>query len=255
MEDGFNLEAKFYDKIWGKYDYDADVKFLGDLFKEHDCRCIIDVGCGTGNHAIRLSRLGYEVTGVDISPTMLKIAKEKDKEAKIRFIQADMKELERVIPKGQKFDAAICLGQTFYHLITNRDVQMFLNGLHKILKRNGLFIFNARNARKISEDHLNKLLLDHMIMEEKLQLLLLFYNTRHPRNRSVIIWRPIYLMKEGDKVDLQMREHKLRWFHFSRLKKMLIENGFKVTAIYSGTTKEEFKEDKHTEMWFVTITK
>jgi len=94
-----------------------------------------------------------------------------------------------------------------------------------------------------------------MIMEEKLQLLLLFYNTRHPRNRNVIIWRPIYLMKESDKVDLQMREHKLRWFHFSRLKKMLIENGFKVTATYSGTTKGEFKEDKHAEMWFVTIAK
>jgi len=160
MEDEFNLEAKFYDKIWGKYDYDADVKFLDVLFKEHDCRSIIDVGCGTGNHAIRLSRLGYEVTGADISPTMLKIAKEQDKEAKIRFIQADMKELERVIPKSQKFDAAICLGQTFYHLITNKDVQTFLNGLHKILKRNQLFIFNARNARKISEDYLNKLLLD-----------------------------------------------------------------------------------------------
>jgi ubiquinone/menaquinone biosynthesis C-methylase UbiE len=255
MEDEFNLEAKFCDKIWGKYDYDADVKFLDDLFKEHDYRSVIDVGCGTGNHAIRLSRLGYEVTGVDISPTMLKIAKEKDKEAKISFIQADIKELEGMIPKGQKFDAAICPRQTFSHLITNRDVQAFLNGLHKILKRNGLFIFNARNARIISEDYLNRLLLDHMIMEEKLQLLLLFYNTRHPRNRNVIIWRPIYLMKESDKVDLQMREHKLRWFDFSRLKKMLIENGFKVTAIYSETTKEEFKEDKHTEMWFVTITK
>lgn len=255
MKDKFSLEAKLYDKIWGRYDYDADIKFLDGLFKEHGCRSIIDVGCGTGNHALRLSRLGYEVTGVDVSPTMLKIAKEKDKEAKIKFIQGDMKKLEKIVPKGQKFDAAICLGQTFYHLITNRDMQAFLDGLHKILRKNGLFIFNARNGRKIREEYLNKLFLDHMIIEEKLQLLLLAYNTRHPRNRNVIIWRPIYLMKENDKVDLQLREHKLRWFYFSRLKKILTENHFEVTATYSGNMKEEFKEDEHATMWFVTIAK
>lgn len=94
-----------------------------------------------------------------------------------------------------------------------------------------------------------------MIMEEKLQLLLLFYNTRHSRNRNIMIWRPIYLIKEGDKVDFQMREHKLRWYQFSRLKKMLTENSFKVVATYSGTKKEEFREDEHAEMVFVTIAK
>jgi hypothetical protein len=32
MKDEYGLEAKFYDRIWGRYDYDADVKFLGELF-------------------------------------------------------------------------------------------------------------------------------------------------------------------------------------------------------------------------------
>jgi len=59
-------------------------------------------------------------------------------------------------------------------------------------------------------------------------------------------------MKENDKVDLQIREHKRRWFHFSRLKKALIENRFKVIAICSGATKEKFKEDEHATMWLVT---
>jgi ubiquinone/menaquinone biosynthesis C-methylase UbiE len=106
MEDEFGLEARLYNKTWGKYDYDSDVKFLNALFKEHRCRSIIDVGCGTGNHALRLSRLGYEVVGVDISPTMLKIAKEKEKEAKVTFIQGDMRKLQRMIPENTRFDAA-----------------------------------------------------------------------------------------------------------------------------------------------------
>jgi 2-polyprenyl-3-methyl-5-hydroxy-6-metoxy-1,4-benzoquinol methylase len=252
MKDEFSLEARFYDKIWGRHDYDADVKFLADFFRKHHCRSVIDIGCGTGNHALRLSKMGYQVTGVDVSPTMLKIAKAKDKEAKIRFIQGDMKKLEKVISKGQRFDAGICLGQVFSHLMTDKDVQAFLNRLHKILKQNGLFVFSARNAKKINEEYLNKLRLDHMLNEEKLQLLMLGHNIRDSQDPNIIVWNPIYIIKENSKVDLQIREHKLRWFEFSTLKKIITKNGFKIVTIYSGPMKEKFKEDEHTDMWFVT---
>jgi len=255
MKDEFSLEARFYEKIWGRYDYDADVKFLTGFFRKYHCRSVIDIGCGTGNHALRLSKLGYQVTGVDLSPTMLKIAKEKDKKGKIRFVQGDMKKLEKVIQKDQRFDAAICLGQVFYHLVTNKDVQAFLNRLHKILKQNGLFIFNARNAKKINEEYLNKLRLDHILNEEKLQLLMLAYNTRDLQDPNVMVWNPIYLIKENDKVDLQIREHRLRWFEFSTLKRIITENGFEIIATYSGPTKEKFNENEHTDMWFVTNAK
>jgi ubiquinone/menaquinone biosynthesis C-methylase UbiE len=255
MKDEFSLEAKIYDKVWGKHGYDSDVKFLNGLFRKHDCRSVIDIGCGTGNHAVRLSKLGYEVTGVDVSASMLKIAREKDGREKIRFKQGDMKRIRKVVPKTQKFDAAICLGQAFSSMITDRDVQAFFNGLHSILKQNGLFVFCARNAKKIKEEYLNKLRLDHMINEEKLQLLILAYNTRDTQDPSVIIWKPMYLINENNKVGLQIREHKLRWFDFSTLKKMTIESGFEVEAVYSGSKREKFKEDEHTDMWFVTTAK
>lgn len=252
MRDPFVYEAKIYDKIWGNYDYDSDVQFLDGLFKRHICRKIIDVGCGTGNHALRLSKMGYEVTGIDISPSMLKMASEKDKEKRVKFLQGDMRRLNRSVQKGQKFDAAICLGYTFFHLITDEDVRMFLNGLHSILRENGIFVFNARNAKKINEEKLEKLFLDHIITQENFQAVILGYNSRHPKNPNVIIWRPIYLIKENDKIDLQIREHKLRWFHFSELKKMLTGERFDVISTYSGNSKENFLEEKHESMWFVT---
>jgi len=230
-------------------------KFLAGFFRKYHCRSVIDIGCGPGNHALRLSKLGYQVTGVDVSPTMLKIAKEKDKEGKIRFIRGDMKKLEKVIPKSQRFDAAICLGQVFSHLMTNKDVQAFLSRLHEILKQNVLFVFSARNAKKINEEYLNKLLLDHMLNEEKLQLLMLGHNIRDSQDPNIIVWNPIYIMKENSKVDLQIREHKLRWFEFSTLKKIITKKGFKIVTIYSGSTKEKFKEDEHADMWFVTTIK
>lgn len=255
MKDEFSLEAKIYDKIWGKYDYDSDVKFLNGLFRKHGSRSVIDVGCGTGNHAVRLSKLGYEVTGVDVSSSMLKIARRKDRRGKIRFKQGDMKRIRKVFPKTRKFDAAICLGHAFSSLITDRDVQAFFNGLHGILKQNGLFVFCARNAKKIKEEYLNTLRLDHVVNEEKLQLLILAHNTRDTQDPSVIIWKPIYLISENNKVGLQIREHKLRWFEFSALEKMAVESGFEIEAVYSGPKREKFKEDEHTDMWFVATAK
>jgi hypothetical protein len=62
-------------------------------------------------------------------------------------------------------------------------------------------------------------------------------------------------MKENDKVDFQIREHKLRWIHFSTLKKMLTKDNFKIVSTYSGNTKEKFDEDEHANMWFVTTAK
>jgi 2-polyprenyl-3-methyl-5-hydroxy-6-metoxy-1,4-benzoquinol methylase len=255
MKDEFSLEAKIYDKIWGTHDYDADVSFLDELFREHNCKSVIDIGCGTGNHAVRLSKLGYEVTGIDVSPAMLQKAKEKDKHARVRFMQGNVQKLETVVPKGERFDAAICVGVVFSHFLTNKVVRGFFNSLHTVVRRNGLFIFDVRNAKKISEDYLNRLLLDHIITEDKLQLLLLTYNTRDLRNRNIIVWRPICLMNENGKVDLQIREHKLRWFQLSALKKLLIENQFELLAQYSGPTREEFKEDEHTTAWFIARAK
>jgi 2-polyprenyl-3-methyl-5-hydroxy-6-metoxy-1,4-benzoquinol methylase len=250
--DEYSLEAKIYDKIWGKYGYDSDIKFLDSLFKRHHCKTIIDIGCGTGNHATRLSKHGYQVTGIDISQSMLKIAKTKDKRAKIQFKQGDMKKLSTVIPKTRRFDAAISLGQVSSHLYTDNEAQTFLNGVHSILKTNGLFVLSARNAKKINDEYLDKLRLDHMIInEEKLQLVILAQNSRDHQDPNTMVWRPIYLIKEHGKVDLQIREHKLRWFEFSDLKKLLTENGFETKAVYSETGKEPFDENIHAEMWFI----
>jgi len=96
-----------------------------------------------------------------------------------------------------------------------------MKNIHKILKQNGLFVFSARNAKKINEEYLNKLRLDHMLNEEKLQLLMLGHNIRDSQDPNTIVWNPIYLIKENNKVDLQIREHKLRWFEFSTLKKII----------------------------------
>ena len=65
--------AQQYDLLYQGKNYDAEVALLERLFAKHDLtgNAVLDLGCGTGQHAIRLARRGYEVTGVDRSPEML----------------------------------------------------------------------------------------------------------------------------------------------------------------------------------------
>jgi SAM-dependent methyltransferase len=256
MMDEFDVEAKLYDRVWGTYDYDTDVEFLTRLFQKHGSRTIVDVGCGTGNHAMRLSKIGYEVTAIDISPAMLQMAKKKDRGRKIQFINGDMKDLGSIeFGKTKRFDAAISLGQVSSHLHTDQELQVFLDGLSEILRKRGLFVLSARNAARINDEYLNKVILDHLINEEETQLALLAQNSRDADDPNILVWRPIYLMKENGRVDFQIREHKLRWFEFSTLKKLLETNGFEVEAVYSGPSREKFNERVHDEMWFVATTR
>jgi SAM-dependent methyltransferase len=251
MKDEFSLEATLYDKVWGKHDYDSDVKFLVDVFEAHNCKNIIDVGCGTGNHALRLSDLGYKVTGIDISPAMLKTARKKDKAGKIRFIQGDMKDIETILSAPKRFDAAFSLGQVFHHFYTDSQVKDFLGRLLAVLRRRGPVVFNANNALKINDELLNRLVLDHVVLEERMHLAVLAQNRRDTDDPNTIVWTPIYLMRTGDKVDFQVREHRLRWFDFKSLRNLLVKAGFEIEAVYSGPSKETFDERVHPEMWFV----
>jgi SAM-dependent methyltransferase len=45
-------------------------------FKDHGCRTILDLGCGNGRHTVHLARAGFQVTGLDISPTGLHLTRE-----------------------------------------------------------------------------------------------------------------------------------------------------------------------------------
>jgi hypothetical protein len=147
------------------------------------------------------------------------------------------------------------LGQVAYHLNSDEETIGFLKGVHKVLKVGGLFVFNARNAKKINESYLDNLLLDHLVNDPLVQIVVLNCNVRDTEDPNTIIWRPIFLVKENNKVDFQIREHRLHWFEFHAMEKMLSETGFRLMSTYSGSSEEAFDEILHADMWFVTLSK
>ena len=85
--------AKYYDVMHQYRDYDLECSFADNLIKRTvpGAKRALDICCGTGEHAIRMARLGYEVAGVDQSQDMLDIAVNKavTSDLSIDFICAD----------------------------------------------------------------------------------------------------------------------------------------------------------------------
>lgn len=106
---------------------------------------IIDVGCGTGRHSIELTRRGYDVTGIDLSGSLLKKAKEK---ARRDHLQIDFLEYDaRDLPFEDKFDVAIMLCEGGFPLMeTDAMNYEILRNVSKSLKRRSKFIFTTLNG-------------------------------------------------------------------------------------------------------------
>ena len=142
--DIFRDYAYFYDVLYEDKDYKKECQFLEKIFKEYACgeiRIILDLGCGTGGHALIMAEKGYEITGIDFSQGMLEIArkKTKEREVNIEFIQGDI----RNMGLNQKFDAVISMFAVMSYQITNEDLISVFKTASRRLKKNGLFIFDA----------------------------------------------------------------------------------------------------------------
>lgn len=106
---------------------------------------IIDIGCGTGRHAIELTKRAYSVTGIDLSESQLAKAREKAKanNLKIDFLKHDARNL----PFENQFDLAIMLCEGGFPLMETDEMNYeILKNVSKTLKNSAKFIFTTLNG-------------------------------------------------------------------------------------------------------------
>ena len=107
----FQKLGEYYDLIYSEFpDYKAECDFIektAKKFSEEKPRRILDLGCGTGSHALILAKRGYQVTGIDQSDSVIRRAKERAKELKIKahFFVQDMREIKL---KGNLIGQSAC---------------------------------------------------------------------------------------------------------------------------------------------------
>jgi glycine/sarcosine N-methyltransferase len=137
-------------------DWDARAKSEGSFFidqlKARGVRQILDVATGTGFHSVRLLEAGFEVVSADGSAEMLAqaFANGRRRGHVLRTVQADWRWLNKDV--HQKFDAIICLGNSFTHLFDENDRRKALAEFYAALRHDGVLILDQRNYDAILDD-------------------------------------------------------------------------------------------------------
>lgn len=101
--DPFVVTAPFYDLDLAGYE--DDVQMYLELSRARG-RSVLELGCGTGRILAPLAREGLEVTGVDNSPAMLEVARERVAGLPVTLVEADMCDMHEALP-GLRFDAVL----------------------------------------------------------------------------------------------------------------------------------------------------
>jgi glycine/sarcosine N-methyltransferase len=226
-------------KIKGQFakTYDSFVKrpsFLPlgllEIVRSTSAKSILEFGCGTGTVAVGLSLEGYDVTGVDYSPEMLKAAREKAKKqrAQIRLIRRDIS----LVALNKKYDLILCLGNTIPHFTNRAGLKTLLDNCQRHLNPGGRVIFQQLNYDRILDEKPTTFALD--IDREIVR----FKQNRYKKNHIDFV----VTIVDGARIPPRQTVSiaKLKPWTKTELKKIMTESGFKKISFYGDYNKSKF---------------
>jgi SAM-dependent methyltransferase len=134
----FSESAELYDLIYSTFkNYERESEAIATMLRSANpnCRTVLDVACGTGEHARILSeRHGFEVDGIDLDPKFVEIARRKHPAG--RFTLADMTSFDL----GRRYDAVICMFSSIGYLLTIDRVEQAIARFHQHLAPLGVIV-------------------------------------------------------------------------------------------------------------------
>ena len=141
--------AASYDRLTSDVDYEATVAFYHKILDREGLhpRTAADLACGTGSVALILARMGYQVTGVDMSEEMLTVACQRAQELAQppRFVCQRLEKL--YLPRG--VDMAVCALDSLDYITDPADCAEAIRRVYKALNPGGIFLFDVNTPEKL----------------------------------------------------------------------------------------------------------
>jgi len=213
---------------------------------------ILDLGCGTGEHSRFLASHGFDVVGIDASPSMLEKATEASLPANLRFIEGDIAEVERLV--GGTFDAALCLGNTLPHIETPVLMQRLLAGLASRLRPGGPFLLQILNYERILGTGQRFLPLNFRAGDDPAEEIV-FLRLMTPYEDGRVVFSPCTLRyRPGGDPPLEVvsaRNVPLRGWRRPELEDLLDAAGFRERTLYGTVGEVEYSATASSDLVIV----
>lgn len=139
-EKNFSRYSKYYDLLYKDKDYEFETGYVIKLIEENapDATSVIELGCGTGNHAKYLCESNYRVVGIEKSEEMVREA-----------VSKNIRNFEPVVGDAsscrvsETFDVALSLFHVISYITDNSALINCFNTTNEHLKIGGIFIFDV----------------------------------------------------------------------------------------------------------------
>ncbi len=235
----YSAFAGFYDELTGNISYKERANYFDAIIKEFHTEgpILLDLACGTGSLSVELSRLGYDVIGVDNSADMLSVALEKKYETgeDILYLCQDMTELDLY----GTVDTTICALDSINHVTDPKAVRKIFQNVSLFTVPGGLFIFDVNSPYKHRE-----VLGNNTFVYDCENVYCVWQNEYEEESGIVNISLDFFSYdEESDSYQRSSERFKERSYEPAWLEQLLDKCGFDILALYADDSREAPKED------------
>ena len=239
----FKKSSYYYDLIYKHKNYLKETKFINRFIKRKNNKKInlLEIGCGTGGHAHQLAKYNYNITSIDPSKEMIKIAKSKPKKKNVNFYCTKFENFKN----KNKFDVCVALFHVINYFSSEKKLKIFFQKCSSFLKKDGILIFDYWNGNGIEN---NPPIKTRKILKKKNFELTRFADPYLKKSKNQVIVKYKYTIKKiGKKISFN-ENHKLKYIFLKDIK-FFSQRFFKIVKVGSWLNLK--KPTKNT--WFAYV--
>lgn len=239
--------AYFYKK--GEYSQYSKrmVEFIPSLLERFAVKpqILLDLACGEGTFAVTMAKKGFQVTGVDLSPEMLKFAREyaDDSNVNVKFLHEDMRSLSF----EEEFDLVTCWFDSLNYLLKLEDLEKTFVGVWRALKKAGIFIFDMNTIFGLAVDWQRK----PCYVQQDTHELFEIHHPSYDYEKNIAILRITGFIKHENGWMRMDEEHKERGYTLEEIRKCLKKTGLQELACLGSLQEMSEPKEKSSRIWFV----
>ncbi len=255
--DEFTLLPRHYDDLMRDVPYKMWVRYIVDLLRRLDASFtftrVLELACGTGTVALEFAKMGCEVVGVDISPGMVEVAREKATRLGVRqrarFYVQDISELN--LPNEAPFDLSVCLFDSLNYITDpDRLAKVFVRTI-LLLRPGGYFVFDLNSECALRENLFDQ---DNLDADEEKTPIYYFWSSKYFEDQRLCRVDMWFAVKDERGDWVRFREvHWQRAYSIDEIKKMVEAAGWEWVKVFDAYTYRPPHDES--ERWYFVLRK
>ena len=240
--------AGIYDYLVQGVDFEGWIDYIEELLKRYKYKpqTVVDLACGTGNTAFPFSRRGYSVTGIDLAPQMIDIARKKaiQENLDVQFLVQDICCLS--LPK--QVELITCFHDGLNYLVNYEDIKLTFKKVYDNLLPGGLFIFDLNAVRWLADSSQ-----ETTVVEE--DDLTLIWQTAYEQEKDIWTIDLTGFFRDGDLYRKFKEQHSEKAYSPIEIEIALQEAGLELLGAYHAFSFESIKYDSRRHFYVAKKTK